>query len=146
MAAFVPDDNSGHEEGCLPTKKGYVPRITIDGVTYSRLSTNTGDSGVMYRLSGDVHAPSVPGQIQKIECREQGQIIFHVRPHKRVQLVHDPFAGWPHWPAQTWSSTLDSVIEVPYKKVTAQALVYHMKQDKCLVLTVCRVCSFFFFC
>jgi hypothetical protein len=117
-----------------------MPRLRWNGVFYTRYKTHNGNSGVMWYPEGDRSRRPVPGQIRKIECRGRGTISFVVEPLLPANLTKpDPFASWPEFRAQTWSSAHAGDVKIELNWVASQMIWCELDDEHCVVIPVSRV-------
>ncbi|KAJ7738606.1 hypothetical protein B0H16DRAFT_1761269 [Mycena metata] len=82
---------------------------THQAVNYSRSSTHLGNSLVMYYPSAN--SPLIPGSIQRIQTDGE-KTIFHIQRQAALPSdKFDPFLLFPHFPAKTYSSRMESTID-----------------------------------
>lgn len=116
---------------------------THQAVNYSRSSTHLGNSLVMYYPSAN--SPLIPGSIQRIQTDGE-KTIFHIQRQAALPSdKFDPFLPFPHFPAKTYSSRMESTIDkVAPSSVISHYARYEFSDDRAVVLNLSRVCSIFF--
>ena len=111
------DEDSSRENKATPDEiRAFVTsphvalhaRLRFKGVVYARASTHLGNSLVLFYPGGDIYSTLVPGSIQHIYT-VGGKTFFAVRQYHRPSSIEtDPFAQWPEFRAQTWSTNGDA--------------------------------------
>ncbi len=107
------------------------------GVMYSRASTHTGNSLVMFYRNGDTTSPTIPASIQKI-TNKNGVVNVVVRRFAPTADL-DPFAAYPHFPAQLYSKSLLPKEKIPLSWILCHFAKYRWSEDHVVVLSLCRV-------
>lgn len=95
--------------GCLRA------HYTLRGVVYSRASTHSGNSLVVYHPEGDYSKEIGFASIQyifKIEGAASWRFAVRRQLPRPVDIMVDPFAKWPDYPACMASSSLADNMEI----------------------------------
>ena len=76
------------------------------GVVFSRLSTNVGNSQIMFYPNSNQSLRAVPGLIKYIFEGDDGTMTFAVQQREvlRRDGKGDPFLAYPHFPAKLYSA------------------------------------------
>ncbi|KAF7339057.1 hypothetical protein MVEN_01981900 [Mycena venus] len=111
---------------------------THQGINYSRASTHLGNSLVMYYPSKDSKS-KVAGSIQRIETHEN-QTYFHIQRQAPLPPgKFDPFLPFPHFPAKTYSSSLEDIIDrVPPESVLSHCARFEFSDNRAVILDLSR--------
>jgi hypothetical protein len=142
IASDSDDDHSDDDHNAIAASS--MPRIRLNGVTYSRSQTHVGNSGVMWRPEGGRRKLAVPGRIEKIERDKKGNVYFHVKQHCPAELPYsDPFEQWPELQAKIWSTKHMTSLRIPFECIVSQTIVCDIGDDLCVVMAIYRV--FFYF-
>ncbi|KAJ7080261.1 hypothetical protein C8R44DRAFT_653822 [Mycena epipterygia] len=112
---------------------------THQGVNYSRASAHLGNSLVLYYPSSNASS-LIAGSIQCIETAGD-DTIFHIRRQAPLPPgKFDPFLPYPHFPARTYSSFMEDVVD----KVKPFAVISHcarfeFSDNRAVILNLSRV-------
>ncbi|KAF9017480.1 hypothetical protein BDZ89DRAFT_961082 [Hymenopellis radicata] len=113
---------------------------TYCGTIFSRASTHLGNSLVQYRVDG-LPEP-VAGSIERIRT-DGDRVVFDIR--RQAQLPHgqnDPFKPYPWFPATTYSSHLQNVVDrVSPNQVIGHVARFVFSESRCVILDITRVCG-----
>ncbi|KAJ6565160.1 hypothetical protein DFH09DRAFT_873950, partial [Mycena vulgaris] len=111
---------------------------THQGVNYSRASTHLGNSLVLYYPSSNAEA-HIAGSIQRIET-DGDDTIFHIQRQAPLPAgKFDPFAPFIHFPARTYSSMMEDIIdEVPPSSVFPHCARYNFSDHRAVILDLLR--------
>lgn len=112
---------------------------THQGVNYSRYSTHSGNSLILYYPSPNATCP-VAGSIQRIQTTGD-KTIFHVQRQAPLPPGKlDPFLPYPHFPAKTYSSLMEDVVDkVEPFSVLSHCARYNFSDDRAVILNLSRV-------
>jgi hypothetical protein len=113
---------------------------THQGVNYSRASTHLGNSLVLYYPSSAPTESPIAGSIQRIETAGDNTI-FHIRRQGKLPPgKFDPFLPYPHFPAKTYSSQMDDVVDqIPPSLVLSHCARCEFSDDRAVILDLSRV-------
>ncbi|KAF8166801.1 hypothetical protein K438DRAFT_2065086 [Mycena galopus ATCC 62051] len=128
----------------LPNENGKDrAHYTHQGVNYLRASTHLGNSLVMYYPSSSAMSP-IAGSIQRISA-EGEQTYFHIQRQAPLPLgKFDPFLPFPHFPAKTYSSSMDDIIDkIQPISVLSHCARLEFSHDRAVILDLSRVRSVF---
>ncbi|OAX34555.1 hypothetical protein K503DRAFT_698508 [Rhizopogon vinicolor AM-OR11-026] len=121
-------------------------RLKFNGVIYSRASTHTGNSQVLFYPQGNRLLFPVPGSIQHIYATPAGELVLAVHRHLPLDRhdhhdhIIDPFAVYPDFPAKLYSSSLSSHLEnVKVSWVTSHFAQWEISSDHAVILSLSRV-------
>ncbi|PIL30483.1 hypothetical protein GSI_07182 [Ganoderma sinense ZZ0214-1] len=111
-------------------------RFRSGGIVYARASTHKGNSLVLFYPDGNIDSPPIPGCIQHI-FSVGGKTSFAIQRYRKSASNNlDPFARWPEFRAQTWSTTQGShsleIVQISW--IHAHFAQLSIGQDKVVVL------------
>ena len=156
----VPDDSSGvlgdiHAED-ISTTSNTVPmdlhpllasfqrqvticaRVRHNGVIFASSKTHIGNSLVQFYPRGD-RSTLVPGSIKYI-YQEQGRFVLAIQRQLPAEDVSDPYAIYPHFPANLYSSSLSQELEcVEMDWIYAHYARWKVLATQSVVLSLSRV-------
>ena len=85
----------------------------VNGIVYSRCSTHVGNSLIAFYPGGDRLLSPVPGSIQHIVIYPNQDVVFVVqRQVPAAPGLFDPYADYPHFPAQIYCNSLSPTLEI----------------------------------
>jgi len=85
----------------------------VNGVIYSRSSTHIGNSLIVFYPGGNRSSCAVPGSIQHIMFYSNNVVVFVVQRQVSAPPSQlDPYADYPHFPAQIYSNSLSPKLEI----------------------------------
>ncbi|KAF8123623.1 hypothetical protein EV363DRAFT_1159530 [Boletus edulis] len=132
-------------DGNLNVSDDAVLRANIKdktGVVYSRTSTHVGNSLILFYPQGNHLSTPVPGNIKYIFA-EGDSYAFAVQrqlPLPPSESKLDPFAAYPHFPAQQYSSVLQTTLEyVRFSWVFGHYARWAISDDRVVVLNLSKV-------
>jgi hypothetical protein len=117
-------------------------RIVSRGCSYSRSSTHTGNSLILFRESSE-GVSSVAGSIKYIFLHDQRWLLAVQRqlPCAENSSLAQCFSRYPHFPAQVYSNQLsDSLVLVELDWIMDQFLRTRISETEVVVIPVSQVC------
>jgi len=88
-------------------------RHVVKDLVYSCCSTHVGNSLIMFYLQGNRSIPPSPGFIQEIVVYSNHDIIYVVKYQVLAGPgLNDPFAEYPHFPAELYCNLLSPKSEI----------------------------------
>lgn len=123
------------------SKEREVARVKHRGIMYSRSSTHTGNSLVLFHPKGNNNLPPIPASIESI--RQTGSIYeLFVRRQKPALGTPDPFQKYAHFPARLYSVELDYNVErIDLEWVSAHYARYPWDDRFVAVVSLSKVLS-----
>lgn len=119
---------------------GTNARVQHDGITYSSSKTHLGNSLVQFYPGGDRALSPIPGSIKYIYREGKTMYLAVQRQLPSDNLVVDPFAQYPHFPAKVYSSRLSQNLErVHLDWVFSHYARWNFTADSAVVLSLNRV-------
>ncbi|KAJ6626394.1 hypothetical protein B0H10DRAFT_1655393, partial [Mycena sp. CBHHK59/15] len=112
---------------------------THKGVNFSCASTHLGNSLLLYYPSNEATAP-IAGSIQKIVMHGE-KVLFSIQRQAPLPLgKSDPFLRYPHFPAKTYSSKMEDVIDaISPSSVLSHCARFKFSDDHAVILNLSRV-------
>ncbi|PPQ89924.1 hypothetical protein CVT25_009725 [Psilocybe cyanescens] len=113
----------------------------VNKLTYSRSSTHLGNSLVMFYPKGNRSKRPVPGSIEHIIVYPTNKVLYTIRRQVEAQIgTADPYAEYPHFPAQLYCNQLSDDLEVIQPDwVMSHYVRWNFSKDHCVVLNLSRV-------
>ncbi|KAJ7613951.1 hypothetical protein FB45DRAFT_758993 [Roridomyces roridus] len=135
--AFSPRSEAGDSPPL--SEDGERAHYTLNGVTFSRASTNLGSSLVLYYPSASASAP-IAGSIEKIDT-VAGDVHFAVRRQAPLPSSQfDPFLRFaPYFPAVTYSSKMQNRIDkIKPSMVLSHCARFEFSEERAVVVNLGR--------
>jgi hypothetical protein len=140
MPSLDDDDDQHSEDVASAAAQSDMPRFRYRGVTYTRSKTHLGNSGVMFYPNGDLGKLPIPGLIDRIDCKGQGNIQLYIKYNLPSRLKRDPFLQWPEFGAQMWSNKYaSSPSKIGLDGIASQMMWFSIDDQYCVVKAVSRV-------
>jgi hypothetical protein len=126
----------------LKDERGVVvcARMRHNGIVYSSSRTHVGNSLIYFYPHGDRAKSPIPGSIKYIY--REGKIMYLAVQHQLSpdNIVVDPFAHYPHFPARVYSSRLSQTLErVQPDWIFSHYARWNFTADYAVVLSLNRV-------
>ncbi|KAJ6608999.1 hypothetical protein B0H10DRAFT_1694206, partial [Mycena sp. CBHHK59/15] len=125
--------NYRDEESSALSQDGECAHYTHKGIIFSHASTHLGNSLVLYYLSNDTTAP-IAGSVQKIIMHGE-KVLFSIQWQALLPLgKSDPFLCYPDFPAKTYSSKMEDVIDTIGPSLVLSHCAHFKFSDNCAVI------------
>ncbi|PPQ86354.1 hypothetical protein CVT25_002166 [Psilocybe cyanescens] len=120
------------------------PRVALHAyhimnkLTYSRSSMHLGNSLVMFYPKGNRSKRPVPGSIEHIIIYPTNKVLYTIQLQVEAQIgTTDPYAEYPHFPAQLYRNQLSDNLEVIQPDwVMLHYVRWNFSKDHCVVLNL----------
>lgn len=118
-------------------------RFKHDGIIYATSKTHQGNSQIHFYPNGDTSARPIPGCIKFIFGEGANEsLAIGIQRLLPFDGHNDPFAIYPHFPAQLYSTCLSDEIERIHPDwIFCHFAMWHQTADQAVVLSLSRVCS-----
>ena len=113
------------------------------GILYATFKTHQGNSQIHFYPNGDTSSRPIPGCIKYIFSEGANEsLAIGIQRLLPFEGNNDPFAIYPHFPAQLYSSCLSDGIERIYPDwIFCHFVMWHQTAARAVVLSLSRVCS-----
>ncbi|KIK53088.1 hypothetical protein GYMLUDRAFT_110058, partial [Collybiopsis luxurians FD-317 M1] len=140
---FVPANAPNTCDNFVKQKGPQRAYVKHNGVNLSPCDTHAGNAIIIYRPSAS--EPPVAGQIQRIENihmpdGKNNDVCLHVRRYNSIsKTLYDPFLRYPHLLAKSYSSSLNSKVDViDLDDVVAHAARYDYSHGQSVLVNLSR--------